>query len=119
MYIVDIEDLLSLRSDMRVSDHALREAHKEGLRAKDILYAVFNGQIIEQYTYRDRVLILGPIRGFNTLPLHVVCDYSSPDEIVIITVYIPNRIQWTEKPVRRRKTKRDGSYIPSQCPQVS
>ena len=30
------DDLLAGRTELRVSEHALREAHKEGLRGKDI-----------------------------------------------------------------------------------
>ncbi len=93
MLITDTEDLLALRESLRVSDHALREAHKEGLRAKDIFYAIFNGQVVEHYPDRKRVLISGPIRKFG-LPVHVVCDYSDTEAIVAVTVYIPNRPNW-------------------------
>jgi hypothetical protein len=84
---------LALRDKFRVSDHALREVHKEGLRAKDILYAIFNGRIIENYPNRKRVLILGPIKNPDLI-LHVVCDYSNREELVAVTVYIPNRPKW-------------------------
>jgi hypothetical protein len=77
--ITDTEDLLAQRERLRVSEHALREAHKEGLRGKDILYAIFNGKIIEHYPERDRVLIA---------------------EIVAVTVYIPNRPRWITDQVR-------------------
>jgi len=93
MDIVDTEDFLALRSNLRVSNHALREAHKEGLRARDIFYAIFNGRVVEHYPDRKRVLILGAVREFD-LPLHVVCDYENTDEIVAITVYIPDRPDW-------------------------
>ncbi len=97
---MNTEELLTRRSSLRVSEHALREAHKEGLYGKDIIYAIFNGEIIERYFDRERVLIVGPAIG-GDLPLHVVCDYGDREEIVVVTVYIPNRTKWITD-VRRR-----------------
>ena len=102
MFIYDTEDLLERRHKLRVSLHALREAYKEGLRGKDILYAIFEGEIIEWYPDRDRVLILGPVAECD-LPLHVVCDYKDNKEIVAVTVYIPSREEWAADTVRRQK----------------
>ena len=73
--IYDTQDLLELWSELRVSRHAMREAYKEGLHGKDIIYAIFRGQIIEHYPRRRRVLIAGPITDTD-VPLHVVCDYT-------------------------------------------
>ena len=101
MYIHDTEDLLDRRRKLRVSFHALREAYKEGLRGKDILHAIFKGEVIERYPERDRVLILGPSAKSN-LSLHVVCDYTDAHEIVAVTVYIPDRSTWVGNLIRRR-----------------
>lgn len=100
MVIYDTQDLLERRRSLRVSLHALREAYKEGLRGKDIVYAMFKGQVIERYPDRDHVLILGPTAK-SGLPLHVVCDYADADEIVAVTVYIPNRSKWVANLLRR------------------
>ncbi|MBN1876639.1 MAG: DUF4258 domain-containing protein [Anaerolineae bacterium] len=105
MYVTDTESLLAYSEALRVSKHALYEACKEGLRGKDIVHAIFNGEIIEHYPDRKRVLILGPTLTNITfddspeptkvqLPLHVVCDYSDNDVVVAVTVYIPNRERW-------------------------
>jgi hypothetical protein len=107
--IQDTQDLLELGSELRVSKHALREAYKEGLRGKDIIYAIFKGEVIEHYPRRRRVLISGPITKTN-VPLHVVCDYADADEIVAVTVYIPHRSHWTANLVRK---KRDSEKKPS------
>ncbi len=93
MLITDIEDLLTSYQYMRLTEHALNEAHKESLRAKDIFYAIFNGQILEHYPRRRRVLIVGPTPGFD-VQVHVVCDYADREEIVAVTVYIPDRPTW-------------------------
>ncbi|MGC9357192.1 MAG: DUF4258 domain-containing protein [Anaerolineae bacterium] len=99
MVITDIEDLIVRRRTMRLSDHALREAHKESLRAKDVLYAFFKGEVIEHYPQRHRVLVAGPLKDFD-ITLHVVCDYTDVEEIVAITVYIPDRPAWVNESVR-------------------
>lgn len=93
MVISEIEDLLAYHETMRLTEHALFEAHKESLRAKDIFHAIFNGEVLEHYPRRHRVLIVGPSIGFD-LQIHVVCEYAHRDEIVAITVYIPDRPQW-------------------------
>jgi len=103
MFIYETEDLLERRRKLRVSRHALREVYKEGLRGRDILYAIFKGQVIERYPDRDRVLIQGPIAK-SGLPLHIVCDYTDAKAIVAVTAYIPNRSEWAAGAVRRRKS---------------
>jgi hypothetical protein len=103
MLIHDTKDLLERRRKLRVSRHALREAYKEGLRGRDIVYAIFKGQVIERYPDRDRVLIQGPAQK-SGLPLHVVCDYADAKVIVAVTAYIPNRSEWAATAVRRRKS---------------
>ena len=104
MYVYDTEDLLERRDVLRVSVHALREAYKEGLRGKDIIYAIFKGRVIERYPERDRVLILGP-SAKSGLPLHVVCDYADAREVVAVTVYVPSRSQWAADLFRKRAPK--------------
>ncbi len=99
--IQDTQDLLELRDELRVSRHALREAYKEGLRGKDIIYAIFEGEVIEHYPRRRRVLIAGPMAD-TAIPLHVVCDYTDLNEIVAVTVYIPKRSRWLANMVRKR-----------------
>jgi hypothetical protein len=97
------EDILGGRCELRVSEHALREAHKEGLRGKDIIYAVLTGTIVERYPKRRRVLIAG-IYKHSSLPIHIVCDYSDEVVAVVVTVYIPNRLRWAH-PLRRRSSE--------------
>ncbi|HET91949.1 MAG TPA: DUF4258 domain-containing protein [Chloroflexi bacterium] len=102
MYVQDTEDLLEFWSELRVSVHALREAYKEGLRGRDILYAIFKGQVIEWYPERNRVLIRGPIPQTD-VPLHVACDYRDYEELVVVTVYIPNPPQWPAHLAKRHR----------------
>ncbi len=94
------EDLFAGRTALRVSEHALREAHKEGIRGKDIIYAILTGEVVERYPDRRRALVSGKYRGTD-LHVHVVCDYSDYDEIVAVTVYIPTRDTWSSHCQRR------------------
>lgn len=93
MVIRDVDDLLTYYETMRLSEHALFEAYKESLRAKDVFHAIFHGEVLEHYPRRQRVLIVGPSARFD-LCVHVVCEYGDAEEIVAITVYIPDRPQW-------------------------
>ncbi len=95
------EDISAGRYALRVSDHALREGHKEGVRGKDIIYIVMTGEVVERYAERRRILVAGNYRS-TSLPDHVVCDYSDLDELVIATVYIPLREHWSSFRQRRR-----------------
>lgn len=106
MYAIrSLEELLESREQLRVSEHALREAHKEGLRAQEVIHAIFHGRMVERYPERQRMLVVGPpwppveCDEFQ-VPIHVVCDYSDGDEIVAVTVYIPNRPRWLNDLVR-------------------
>ena len=101
MYIANVGDLLEQRGTMRLSDHALREAHKDSLRAQDIFYAIFNGRILEHYRDRERVLIAGPVPHLG-LEVHVVCEYSDPVELVAVTIYVPDRPKWVNAVLRAR-----------------
>lgn len=107
MVFSNVDDLLAYREKLRVSDHALREAHKESLRARDVFYAIFNGDVLEHYADRQRVLIVGPVAD-SDLKLHVVCDYSDPDELVAVTVYIPDRPNWVNDIVRGDAVRKQG-----------
>jgi len=97
--LTGVEELLVHRETMRLTRHALFEAHKESLRAMDIFHAVFNGDILEHYPRRRRVLIVGPSARFD-LQIHVVCDYTDRNEILAVTVYIPDRPRWASDSAR-------------------
>lgn len=81
--------------------HALTEAKKDGVTPEDIVHVVLTGKIIEEYPKRHRVLVYGMMTG--NIPLHVVCDYTNADLIVIPTVYVPSRRRWAF--AQRRKIR--------------
>ena len=94
------KELFAGRTMLRVSEHALREAHKEGIRGKDIIHTVFTGEVVERYPDRRRVLVAAPFQD-TSIPVHVVCDYTDHDEVVVVTVYIPTVDRWTSFRQRR------------------
>lgn len=80
--------------------HALTEAKKDGVAPEDVVYVILNGEVIEEYPRRQRLLIYGDMT--NGLPLHVVCDTSAEGLIIIPTVYVPDDKQWIKYRARRR-----------------
>ncbi len=81
--------------------HALSEAKKDGVTPEDAVHVVLTGEIIEEYPERQRVLVYGMMSV--QIPLHVVCDYSNDELILIPTIYIPSRRRWVSS--QRRKTR--------------
>lgn len=87
-----------------IRPHTIQHGLKEGFMMDHVIEAIMNGKEIEQYPDRSRVLIYGRplLTGRVRLDLHVVCDYSDPTEIDIVTAYIPDPEEW-ETPFQRRK----------------
>lgn len=85
----------------RIAAHALTEASKDGIHTRDIVHAILTGEAIESYLERERLLILG-YRPEDNTSIHVVCDYSDPDEVIAVTVYIPSRNEWIADRIRKR-----------------
>lgn len=80
--------------------HALTEAKKDGIIPEDVVYAILNGEVIEEYPDRQRILVFAMLP--HRLPLHVVCDYSQANVVLIPTVYIPDDRLWIGFRVRRK-----------------
>jgi hypothetical protein len=89
-----------------IKTHALIHALKEGFERKDMVMAVLDGTIIEDYD-DDRALICGTAKLSESVEvyLHVVCEYTDPFYVEFVTAYIPDELQWERPPVRRRKMR--------------
>ena len=85
----------------RFYTHAITEAKKDGVEPEDIVYALLKGKIIERYPERQRALVYGKM--LNELPVHVVCNYSDPELLYVVTVYIPSDEEWGGNYQRRKK----------------
>lgn len=94
-------------SRYRVRLHAVRHMLEEGFDERDII-EVLTGRgrkVLEEYPEQNRCLILGSfgIGRKSRIHLHVVCDYSDPEVVDIVTAYIPQLPWWV---TRSRRGKR-------------
>ncbi len=86
---------------IRVTQHAQKEMDAEEIILDEVLAAIANGQILEDYSEHRRgscCLLYGRTRKGR--PLHVVCTTAQP-LLIIITVYEPLPPKWVS-PTQRR-----------------
>ena len=93
---LNIDDIKSLCKDdtIKATQHFTDRLLKRGIEYDDIIHAVMNGEIIEQYP-NDYPYPSGLILGFDSKkrPLHVVIGLSN-DAVHFITVYHPSAGKW-------------------------
>ncbi len=90
-----------------VSDHAIIEARKDGIEpetVKKLEWTAINGEVIEEYVERERLLIYADLADDN-LPVHIIVDYSFLEEPVIVTSYVPDRRYWIKNKIRKKITR--------------
>ena len=88
---------------IRVTQHARQEMAEEQIMLDEVLAAIADGQILEDYSEHQRgacCLLYGHTRQGR--PLHIVCTTKQP-LLVIITVYVPQPPKWVSS-TRRRNT---------------
>ncbi|HLF90940.1 MAG TPA: DUF4258 domain-containing protein [Anaerolineales bacterium] len=87
--------------------HAVQHGLKEGFGEREIVEAILSGRLIEQYPERKRVLVCGKASFEMGLLswLHVVCEQNYPDQIEIVTAYVPAELEWEEPPFKRRQKR--------------
>ncbi|MFL6212532.1 MAG: DUF4258 domain-containing protein [Blastocatellia bacterium] len=90
-----------------VRGHAVVHALKEGFDRKQMVDAILNGKVVEEYPMDQRVLICGRamLEEGTYIYLHVVCEYADDVYAEFITAYIPDELLWEYPPFRRRKQK--------------
>ncbi len=107
---MDIEELQKRvkNGHYLIKSHAVQHALKEGFTRYNMVEAILAGEIIEAYPDDRRVLINGTtvLIGDASVYLHIVCEYTDPVYVEIITAYIPDTTQWDNPPSRRRQRKR-------------
>ena len=96
-----------LDGEYSISDHAIIEARKDGIEpntVEKLEWVAINGEVIEEYIDRLRILIFANLVEYS-LPVHIIVDYSFWEEPVIVTSYVPDSQQWIKYKIRK-KTRR-------------
>lgn len=90
-----------------VRNHATQHMFAEGFSVNDIVEAVTGkSRILEDYPSASRCLVLGYYQMSENVraPLHIAIEYSSRDEVDIVTAYIPQK-PWWATPWQRGRSK--------------
>lgn len=87
-----------------IKTHAIQHALKEGFDRRNMVEAVGNGRIIENYPQERRLLVCGTtdLNEQVKIYLHIVCEYSE-EYVEFVTAYIPDEFIWQNPPFKRRK----------------
>lgn len=88
-----------------IKSHAITHALKEGFERQQMVDAVLNGKVIEDYPTEERALICGKtnLTENTSIYLHVVCEFTDDVYIEFVTAYIPDELFWESPPFKRRK----------------
>lgn len=95
--MIDIRELRAIAENIDnvvFTGHALERIKQRGLKKRDLLDIIMNGEIIEQYPtdkYYPSCLIL--YFKINGNPLHLVCSMGN-NKVYIITIYEPDLKHW-------------------------
>jgi len=86
---------------LRITQHAQQEMTEDNFTLDDILQAIANAQILEDYPERRRgsCCLLNGVAD-NGRFVHIVCTTAQP-VLIIITVYEPKPPKWVT-PTQRR-----------------
>ena len=90
--------------DLRVTQHAQQEMTEEQISLDDVLEAISQGIVLEDYPQHRRgacCLVYGRTRAGRAV--HVVCTSAQPT-LIIITVYEPKLPKWITPTQRRPLT---------------
>jgi hypothetical protein len=102
--LMTIEDiaLLCKAQSVRWTSHILERMFRRGIYMDDVISALINGEIIEQYPTDypfPSCLVLGHTKSGKVL--HIVCG-SNGAELWLITAYTPSPADWSEDFRQRR-----------------
>jgi hypothetical protein len=80
----------------RWTNHILERMFRRGISTDDVVSALIDGEIIEQYPSDypfPSCLVLGHTKGGKAL--HIVCG-SNGEELWLVTAYVPGAAEWSE-----------------------
>ncbi len=98
----DIKRIVLTQGFIKISFHGLDEMTEDDIGVDDVLEAIINGEMIEDYPEDRRghsCLIFGWSRG---RPVHSVCTIVDKN-VFLITVWIPDSAHWMEDYKTRKK----------------
>jgi len=90
-----------LSGNWAVSKHARVRTGQRRIKDTDVVTAIANGEIIEDYPEDVRghsCLVLGYIGPGR--PVHAVCGLDPSGTLIIVTVYFPELPKWTDERTR-------------------
>ena len=88
--------------EYRYSDHAVKKMISRSIGRLEVEETIISGEIIEEYPddkYSPSCLVYGKTKAGRDL--HV--QLSLPPTVVIITVYEPEKAEWINCRIRRKK----------------
>jgi len=105
--MISIDEIKSLcdKSALRWTNHVLVRLIQRGINTEDVVCALKNGEIIEQYPTDypyPSCLVLGITLDDNFI--HTVCGLGK-GELWLITAYHPNPDEWTNDFKFRKENK--------------
>ena len=103
---INIDEIKNLikHKKIRWTNHVTIRLLQRNISQADILHAISNGEIIEEYENDypyPSCLIYGV--NVNNKVLHIVCGIS--EELWLITAYYPNSTEWEDDKKTRKGNK--------------
>lgn len=90
------------KGEYRLSDHAVKRMIQRSIERDEVIEAICNGEIIEEYPedkYSPSCLVYGKTKTGRDLHVQV----SLPPKVVIVTTYPPDFNEWIDCKIRRIK----------------
>ncbi len=102
---IDTIKKLIKNEKIRWNNHVMVKLLQRNITQNDVLKALFNGEIIEEYEddYPYPSCLVYGI-NLNNEVLHIVCG-SNEEELWIITAYYPDNIEWENDMKTRKEIK--------------
>jgi len=101
MSLTEVQDKIQ-KGEYRLSDHAVKRMMQKSIERDEMVEAIFNGEIIEEYPhdkYSPSCLVYGKTKTGRDLHVQV----SLPPKVVIVTTYPPDPKEWIDCKIRRPK----------------
>ncbi|MCH8295798.1 DUF4258 domain-containing protein [Candidatus Poribacteria bacterium] len=99
MSLTEIQDKIQ-KDEYRISDHAIKRMIQRSIDRFEVMEAILNGEIIEEYLqdkYSPSCLIYGRTKVGRDLHVQV----SLAPKVVVITTYEPHPGGWIDCRIRR------------------